>query len=461
MRFFSLTTRLTLLFSLASSVVLLALGLLVGSQAEKHFEEQDMEILTGKLELTRHALLRVNAPADLDGLAQLLDEALVGHSGLAVVVLGPRQEVIFATSGASFPQPLIATDATVHPSKPLVWIQNGMSFRGIAARLPTGVANWPPLHVAIATDIAHHLAFMASFRITLWYFITCAAAFTGLLGWAVARSSLAPLRTMREKAAAVTAAQLDQRLQVDAVPPELAALAQTLNEMLARLQDSFRRLADFSSDIAHELRTPVSNLMTQTQVCLSRARTAEDYRAALESNAEEFDRLARMISEMLFLAKADNGLFTLRREPVDLGEEARKLCEFYNVLAAERHIILQQTGAGRVEGDRQMIGRALSNLLANAIHHSLAGKAVSIEIETESNRVCVRIANEGATIPAEHLDRLFDRFYRVDASRQRNDEGVGLGLAIVKSIVFAHGGEVGVRSADGRTEFSVQLPVSR
>jgi two-component system heavy metal sensor histidine kinase CusS len=455
----SLTFRLTLLFAAASTAVLLALGLLIGKSLERHFEEQDMEVLTGKLELARHALGKVRSQADLDALPQLLDDSLVGHHGLAIAVIRPNGLPLFATSGAEFPGYLLERSARGAESRPVVWESGKNNFRGISAPAPTGVAEWPPAMVAVATDISHHQEFMASFRITLWLFVVFAAALTGFLGWVAVRRGLAPLRAMKRGAAEVTASRLDYRLPAGSVPVELAELAETLNEMLSRLEDSFRRLSDFSSDLAHELRTPVSNLMTQTQVALGKVRTADEYREVLYSNAEEFERLARMISDMLFLAKSDNGLIVPGLEPVDLAEEVRQLFEFYEALAEEKSIRLSLAGEGQIGGDKLMLRRAISNLLSNAIRHTHRGGVIDVRIGASGESgTRLSVENTGEAIPAEHLLRLFDRFYRVDPSRQRSSEGAGLGLAIARSIIHAHGGEIMVRSEHGITCFELIFP---
>ncbi|WP_114967986.1 HAMP domain-containing protein, partial [Rhodoferax ferrireducens] len=291
----SITRRLTLLFVIASSAVLLALGLVIASSVEKHFEEQDMEVLTGKMALARHTLEQMESQDDLTHVTHLLDNSLVGHHGLEVIVYSLNREVMFTTPNAHFPLDLVAANAARKPLRPVTWTLKGQTYRGIAAELPTGISERSRVIVAVAIDIAHHQAFMRSFLQTLWLFVAGAAALSGVLGWAVARHGLAPLRAMREQTQGVTAQQLSLRLPVESVPVELAELAQSLNEMLARLEEAFLRLSDFSSDIAHELRTPVSNLMTETQVALSRARSADEYRSILESNAEEYEHMARMI----------------------------------------------------------------------------------------------------------------------------------------------------------------------
>lgn len=302
---------------------------------------------------------------------------------------------------------------------------------------------------------------MSSFRGTLWVFMALATLAMGLLGWFVVRRGLLPLQAIKLRAAEITANHLHTRLPVESIPLELADLADTLNGMLSRLEESFQRLSDFSSDLAHELRTPVSNLLTQTQVTLSKARSADDYRDILASNAEEFERLSRTISDMLFLAKADHNQIVPNQEPIDLAEEIGDLLEYYDVLAEEKAIALSLSGSGQIVGDRLMLRRAVSNLLSNALRHTPNGGVVTVQInETDDGMTHIAVENTGSEIPAEHLPRLFDRFYRVDSSRQRTTESSGLGLAITRSIVLAHGGGVDVCSANGLTCFTLSLPTS-
>lgn len=288
----------------------------------------------------------------------------------------------------------------------------------------------------------------------------------GLLGWWAARRGLAPLRTMASRARTVTAHKLDERMPVEAVPVEMADLAATLNAMLERLQRDFDRLSEFSSDLAHELRTPLTNLMTQTHVVLSQPRDAAKYRDVLTSNAEELQRLGRMVSDMLYLAKMEHGITLPNAEHIDIAEEVTALFEFYDALAEDKGVRLQQRGNGRITGDRLMLRRALSNLLSKALRHTPAGKGIVVEIAPSADAVAVTVENEGETIRPELLPSLFDRFFRADKSRARPDsdgagdrtgdgtgDGTGLGLAITQAIMAAHGGSIAVESAQGRTRF--------
>jgi len=280
-------------------------------------------------------------------------------------------------------------------------------------------------------------------------------------GWSqVASRGLLPLHAMRERAALVTARSLDQRLPADAVPTELAELATTLNEMLARLEEAFVRLSDFSSDIAHELRTPISNLMTQTQVALSRSRSAEEYRTILESNAEEYEHMARMIADMLLLAKADNGLAVPHKEVIDLAVEFRALFDYYDAVAEEKFVGFSLNGNSHISADKHMLRRALGNLLSNAIRHAHHHTSIDVFIQDATEGVEIRMDNTGDIIPSEYLDRIFERFFRIDSSRQRSGEGTGLGLAITKSIVEAHGGTISATSSGVKTALTIRLPRS-
>jgi two-component system heavy metal sensor histidine kinase CusS len=378
-------------------------------------------------------------------------------------VVGSDGTVLFATPDVDIPSRLL-DPVTVKDNdrRPIMWIaRDGTPFRGTAAYARTGMATADLAVIAVATDITHHEHFMHSFRLTLWSFEALAAIAMAIFGWVAVRQGLAPLQSIRAEAAAITVHRLNARLPVGAVPAELADLARTLNEMLARLETSFQRLSDFSSDLAHELRTPVSNLMTETQVTLGKARTTEQYRDVLASNAEELERLSRMISDMLFLAKADNDLIVPHPESVDLQEEVRSLFDYYEALAEDAGVQMRCAGSGTVQGDRLMLRRAISNLLSNALRHTPANGEIQVSLNVDSSgELCLAVENTGDTIPEEHLPRLFDRFYRADASRQRSTEGAGLGLAITQSIVRAHGGSVSVKSSAGKTIFELRFPAT-
>lgn len=454
----SLTARLTILFASISTSVLLLLGLLIGELAEHHFEELDADLLRGKLALLQNAMAKVDSDPALESVTKEIEEALVGHHGLSVAIRSSVGRPIFANGTAEFPAYLYE-DAKRVPAETRTWTSpDGRRFRGMAAQAPTRLNGHEPFIAAVAVELSRHEAFMESFQMALWVAVGTAAILTSVLGWLAARRGLSPLKEIRTRASDITANRLDQRLPATAIPAELAEVVETLNDMLERLQASFRRLSDFSSDLAHELRTPVSNLLTQTQVILSKPRNNEEYRDVLASNSEELERLSRMVADMLFLAKADNRLLIPHRETVLLAEETRSLLEFYEIVMEENGIHANCVGSAAIIGDRLMLRRAISNLLSNAIRHTPRGGSITVDIHDGSSNVLLRVINTGKAIGTEHLPRIFDRFYRIDASRQHSGDGSGLGLPIVKSIVEAHGGTISVRSTDGESCFEIQLP---
>lgn len=460
MKSVSLTARISLLFAVAASLVLLAAGYILTQGVETHFEEEDRFELSGKLELIQNLFKHASSSDELDHLSQQLDDALVGHHGLAVVVTDATGNIWFATSGADFPRTLLqdcqarppeCTYGTLHQ-----WKQDGVSHRGMAVSINAGSGK--PYTVAVAQDIKHHEIFMDKFRSVLGFAIALAALAMASLGWIVTRWGLLPLRQVTDTVAGISADRLGARLPAAGLPTELMPLAAAFNAMLARLDDSFRRLSEFSSDIAHELRTPISNLMTQTQVALSSARGNDEYKEVLYSSLEEYERMAQMVGDMLYLAQTDNGLLKPGLEPVNLVNETQGLFDYFEAWAEERGVSLTLTGSATVPGDRLMLRRAFSNLISNAIRHTPQGQTVRVSLAAHGDKAIVIVENPGSDIPAEHLPRLFDRFYRIDPSRQRKGDGAGLGLAIVKSIIDAHGGSITVMSADQTTRFQLTLP---
>lgn len=455
----AVTVRTSLLFTLLAAGVFLVMGVVIRASVSHHFSEQDRAALEGKLELIRHMLEAMPAPGDQLRLHQQLANAFVGHHDLVVRIDTDGAPRFFVSGHVAIPDTVMlkAYPSTAQPPSLLTWSTKGIGYRGVTVTFqPTGVK--AVYRVAIATDTTHHRQFLASFEQQLLIIGGGGLLLMAVLGWLAARRGLRPVQDMARVAAGISAQRIQDRLVVDQVPVELQPLACAFNDMLDRLGDSLQRLTEFSSDLAHELRTPISNLMTQTQVSLTKPRAADEYREILYSNLEEYERLARMIADMLFLAKADHGLMVPHRDLVNVRQEVEALFEFYEALAAEKSIHLAIDGRGVVQGDRVMIRRALSNLLSNAIRHADNNSQIAVQIETRSDAVTVQIGNAGDEIPAEQLARVFDRFYRADTSRQRRDEGAGLGLAITRSIVQAHGGTVQVTSANHKTCFTVELP---
>ncbi|QOY73218.1 heavy metal sensor histidine kinase [Pseudomonas sp. OST1909] len=440
----SLTSRLALLFAACTAVVSLIAGVLFNRASEAHFVELDQQLLDSKLVALRSALQGVDSREAFALRGPQLRAELDHQPDFTVRITAADQRWV---DGAPY--------LSVPAAPGLHSLQNaGTDYRVYNAPLTPGQPGSPQLSLIL--DITHHQHFLEHMQRLIWLTVGLSALATALLGAWAARSGLRPLRRMGEVAASVSAHSLTQRLPQAQMPVELEELAQAFNAMLGRLDDAFQRLSAFSADIAHELRTPLSNLLTQTQVILTQPRPLEDYREALHSNLEELQWMAQLVNDMLYLAKADHGLLMPNREALDLGDEVDALLEFFTLLAEDAQVTLVREGTADTLGDRGMLRRALSNLLDNALRFTPPSGEVRVRIESG---VTLTVENTGEGIAAQLLPRLFDRFYRADPSRQPgSSEHAGLGLAITQSIVRAHGGRIYCESQAGWTRFVIELP---
>lgn len=303
-------------------------------------------------------------------------------------------------------------------------------------------------------------AFIArAWRVMFWTLAAGAVA-TGVLAWCITRRILASVRRLGDTANRIGAQALDERLPADAVPAELAPVAQAFNGMLDRLQDAFSRLSGFSSDLAHDLRAPIHRLLTATQVTLSQPRSADEYRAVLEAAVTDYERIGRLIENILFLARADHAQTRLQAQWLSMRERLGGMVEFFELLAEDRGLKLAldvQPGL-RAWADDVLFARAVGNLLTNALRHARPGSVVMVSAHAPAPGMArIAVSNEGDPIDPAHQAAIFQRRYRVE--NPAVEAGSGLGLAIVKSVMDLHGGRVGVRSAPGLpTVFTLDFP---
>jgi len=398
------------------------------------------------------------------GLHLLLDSILAGHDRVSIWVGNYLDEPLAADSEIAFPKELMKrTFLRTAPGVSVLfeWQQDGHQYRGVATQVRAESLFPAPLKVAAAMSLDQHTEFLKKFHETLWVAIGSAIVVSLLISIGIAQGGLRSLTSLARQMDEISSQRLNRRLRIDFLPLDLVGLAEAFNAMLGRLDASFARLSEFSADIAHELRTPVSNLLTQTQVMLSGPRSVEEYRDVLASNAEELERLSRMVSDMLFLAKTDNAPRLTRTERVDVEKEVSDLFEFYEALAAEKSIDLRLNGALAVTGDRAMLRRALNNLLSNAVRYTATGGCIEVDLERDGNNAVIKVTNPGEPIPEALREQLFERFYRADTARARDTEGAGLGLAIVKAIARSHGGGVSVTSTRSSNTFAVWFPLQK
>jgi two-component system heavy metal sensor histidine kinase CusS len=301
-----------------------------------------------------------------------------------------------------------------------------------------------PFTIQIAQDRSGDEEFIWKFGALLAGLLALAIAAAAVIATSVTRRGLRPLSEMTKSLERIGPTQLNERLGPDGWPLELQPMAKAFDGMLNRLEDSFTRLSQFSADLAHELRTPVANILGEAEVSLTRERSAEEYRETLESSIAECTRLSGLIDNLLFLARAESTDRQIQSSRFDARAAVEKIAAYYEPGAEEKNITISAVGHGEMDADPLLLGRALSNLVENALRFTPDGGEVIIKIDAVPNGTQVSVRDSGAGIPAEHLSRVFDRFYRVDAARSSG--GMGLGLSLVKSIANLHGGSATIAS---------------
>jgi two-component system heavy metal sensor histidine kinase CusS len=317
----------------------------------------------------------------------------------------------------------------------------------------------PPLRFMIGIDTETFHETQHNLLIALIGLAIVGVLMASALGYWVARIGLKPLIKLSHEAQRLAPPLRAGRLRLSPLPPELEQFVDSFNSTLERVEVAYSRLESFNADVAHELRSPLTNLIGQTQVALTRGRSAEHYFEVLQSNLEELERLRSIINDMLFLASADQGNKATKLTSTSLADEVATTLEYLDFILEDAQVEVQVSGDALVQIEVAHLRRALINLLSNAVQHTGAGQVIEVRIEVEEHQVSIGVANPGSPIASEHLPRLFERFYRVDASRSNSGNNHGLGLAIVKAIALMHGGDVFVRSDRGMNTFGIYLPV--
>jgi heavy metal sensor kinase len=315
-------------------------------------------------------------------------------------------------------------------------------------------------------QVATHLRFV---RKSLSHFKgNMLAAFPILLmlgslgGWILAKRSLSPIGYIVSKARSITSNNLNERLAARGTDDEMDHLIRTINEMIGRLENSFKRISEFTADASHELKTPLCALRGEAEVLLSRERAPEEYQEGLAHFVERFDYLNRLINDLITLSRFDSSQLELERIPIRLDLLIKDICSLFQVLAEQKKITLEMNSNQEimVVGDRARLQQLFTNLIDNAIKFTPEGGAIWVTVERNNGAIKVNIKDNGIGIPVEEQEKVFKRFYRVDKSRSRETGGVGLGLSIAEQIAQAHQGKIEVKSELNRgSTFTVHFPI--
>jgi two-component system heavy metal sensor histidine kinase CusS len=454
-----ITVRLTLYFSIAMTLVLYSVSGLLYSTMRNQLSQKDENELRSTLQFQQEIATTISerlGPTDL--WQQELFEFIARQDRLSLRIISPDGKVWAQSKNlrvpeADFPAPSVAFKYTS-------WRAHSGDIREkyLIASTNFILKDNQPWLVQAALNVSRNNEIIEDYWDRMQIAVALAIAIFSSIGYWLARRGLYPLAKMSREMEYIHAEDLHTRLATRRWPSELNALASSFDGMMTRLEASFKQLSRFSSDIAHELRGPINNLISAASVTQSKARNPGEYREALAAIVEEGERLSRMIASMLFLARADNSREPLNIELVNSTTEFARLINYYDILAEDKNISLTSAGNVTFRADPLHLQRALSNLLSNAIRHTPPGGKVHLQASKEEGYVLLSVSDNGEGIGSEHLPHIFDRFYRVDDARSKA-ENTGLGLALAKTIAELHGGKIQVESKEGQgSRFTLQLP---
>jgi two-component system heavy metal sensor histidine kinase CusS len=311
--------------------------------------------------------------------------------------------------------------------------------------------------IQVAQDRSEDEDFMMEFGFLVAGVLACGIFASAVIAVTVTKRGLRPLATMTRSLKRVGPHRLHERVPPAEWPRELQPVAIAFDDMLDRLEDSFTRLSQFSADLAHELRTPLANIRGEAEVALTRPRSPNEYQAVIESSVAECARLSGIIDNLLFLARAEAAEGQAQRSLFNGRAAIERIAAYNEAIAEERRLVLTCEGEGEIYADPVLFGRAVSNVVDNAVRFTPNGGKIVIALAVNPNGAEIAVQDSGCGIAPEHIPRVFDRFYRVDPSR--SSEGTGLGLALVKSIADLHGGSLSVVSELGRrTVVTLKFP---
>ena len=452
----SIASQLVILFTLAAAF-LLCCGLGVSYWIfVRHAFEEDNAVLADKISALRADLKKAGDPNALNEGLRVLHGGeraafwvrVIGGGGVTVAETPGMNDLLPASI---FPKTPTQASSDVAPKGRRM----GGKLFSLAA---TVVAAGGQLYtIQVAQDRSGDEGFRKEFGTLLVVVLAFGILASTVIALTVTRKGLRPVTEMTRSLKRIGPKRLHERIPPEGWPRELRPLAVAFDEMLDRLEDSFTRLSQFSADLAHELRTPIANIRGEGEVALTRVRTPDEYREVIESSVAECERLSAIVDNLLFLARAEAAEGHIQLTLFNGRSAVEKIAAFYEPIAEEQHIAITCAGEGDVYADPMLFGRAASNLVENALRFTPPAGAIRISITPGTEHAQISVKDTGCGIAAEHLPRVFDRFYRADSSR--SSQGSGLGLALVKSIMDLHGGSAAVESeVDRGTVVTLTFP---
>jgi heavy metal sensor kinase len=452
----TIRARLTGWYALALTAMMVVYATATFVAVRHEFLEQLDERLHDDFEVAEDRLTR-----EADGTIRWADAHQDAHDDEARVyeVWSPTGEQIHR-SGAQTPLPPLALAQTATSYRYETIIANGERWRTIAAPVTIGGHN---LVLRVSRSEERVREELSEVLVVLVLGLPLVVALAAVGGYLLARRALAPIDHLASEAQRITAERLHERLKVPNERDEIGRLTGVINHTIARLESSFDQLRRFTADSSHELRTPLAVVRGIGEAAVAERRSPAEYEEAIGSMLEEIDRMSSLVDTLLRLSHGDAGTIRLSREPIDLDQLARDVAASLGILAEERNqkVVVDATSHATVSADRLVLREAVTNVLDNAIKYGPDGSTVTMRVDRVGDEGLLAIADEGPGVPAEHRDRIFNRFFRIDEARSRERGGAGLGLAIAKWAVEIHGGRITVHEQRGRgSEFRIHLPLA-
>ena len=459
-RSIAITTRLVVSYLLTMLVILFLTNWFQFRALSDDLEFEDNDFLVERITTFRSMMAR--HPDNLAYLQERVQQSDENEHIRHLVRIRDKEGRIFVESPgmASLPVSAFPPPASVGGK-----ISRAINFLGpdnrhylLNSAWAAGVGDPEYRQVQVALDVSEEVGMMAKYQLKMGISILVGLLFAGGLVVLLTKKGLRPLQEIASTVARISETDLHQRVRTGTWPRELDQLTVALDGMLERLEDSFARLSEFSANLAHELRTPINNLRGEAEVALSRSRTTDEYRRIIESSIEEHERLSRMVGDVLFLARPDQGFAP---HLIDARAEIEKLVEYYQAPAEEQRVVISIEGAGTVTADPRLFQRAVGNLISNALHYTPPAGHVVLKIVPGPQQMEISVQDDGIGVSPAELPSVFDRFYRGAEARSRYNQGSGLGLAIVRSIMSLHGGSATISSTPGNgTSVILTFPVS-
>lgn len=461
--FSSIRTRLTFFYTLAVFVVLTIIVLILYWTTIHLLYKADYEFLADEVDTIQYILEK--NPINEIALKEAVVDAPLSPEGSIyryfIRILDNKKNLLIETPGT---KQVLQNVNNLHKSSEFIekkrffWYENNDSkYLLIQAPIMLGKKSSVGF-VQIALDITYQHSIIHD-RNKLIYALLAGTLFALILGIIIAKRGLRSLYLLTDTVQKITATSLDNRIDPTSWPKELSGLGNAFNQMLDRMETSFSRLKQFSADLSHELRTPITNMIGQTEIALTYEDNVAEYRKAMESNLEELQRMSSLVENILFLAKAENPQLDLQKKLIHAHDEIALICEFYQAIADEKDIKVKIDGQADLHANPIMFRRLISNILSNALKYSPEHREIYFNISEVNDSVQITARDQGDGIAPEHLLKIFDRFYRVDSARAQKTGGIGLGLAIVKSIVDMHHGRIAITSElNSGTTISIHLP---